>query len=121
MNKSSQVSGSESTSQADAMWVEGLVPGIDFCNHGNLYILTDSSMFMICSLLVRSIISGESIFLEATAPTLCFHIIFPSSFHVFVPRYAGLAMHSKSFYVEKINILVEIIDWDLSSVIEGDI
>ncbi|KAL1548716.1 hypothetical protein AAHA92_16914 [Salvia divinorum] len=33
MNKSSQISGSESTSQADAIFVEGLVPGIDFCNH----------------------------------------------------------------------------------------
>ncbi|KAH6830796.1 SET domain-containing protein [Perilla frutescens var. hirtella] len=34
MNKStSQVSGSESTSQGETIWVEGLVPGIDFCNH----------------------------------------------------------------------------------------
>ncbi|XP_057780690.1 uncharacterized protein LOC130999206 isoform X2 [Salvia miltiorrhiza] len=33
MNKSSQVSGSESTSRGDTIWVEGLVPGIDFCNH----------------------------------------------------------------------------------------
>ncbi|KAH6809263.1 SET domain-containing protein [Perilla frutescens var. frutescens] len=37
MNKStSQVSGSESTSQGEIIWVEGLVPDIDFCNYGNL-------------------------------------------------------------------------------------
>ncbi|XP_047947699.1 uncharacterized protein LOC125193832 isoform X3 [Salvia hispanica] len=33
MNGSSQVSGSEPASQADSIFVEGLVPGIDFCNH----------------------------------------------------------------------------------------
>ncbi|KAG6427964.1 hypothetical protein SASPL_112212 [Salvia splendens] len=33
MSGSSQVSGSESASQADSIFVEGLVPGIDFCNH----------------------------------------------------------------------------------------
>ncbi|KAK6162441.1 hypothetical protein DH2020_002282 [Rehmannia glutinosa] len=34
INKSaSHVSGVESTSQGETIWVEGLVPGIDFCNH----------------------------------------------------------------------------------------
>ncbi|KAH6780279.1 hypothetical protein C2S52_011516 [Perilla frutescens var. hirtella] len=37
MNKStSQVSESESTSQGEIIWVECLVPDIDFCDHGNL-------------------------------------------------------------------------------------
>lgn len=31
----SQVDGETSTSaQGETLWVEGLVPGIDFCNHG---------------------------------------------------------------------------------------
>ena len=56
MNGSSQVSGSEPASQADSIFVEGLVPGIDFCNHGNLTILIKCSMFLICSLLIWCIL-----------------------------------------------------------------
>lgn len=34
----SQVNGETSTSaQGETVWVEGLVPGIDFCNHGMWY------------------------------------------------------------------------------------
>lgn len=37
-----QVSGVESTLQErETIWAEGLVPGIDFCNHGNLNALDD--------------------------------------------------------------------------------
>ncbi|KAG6431005.1 hypothetical protein SASPL_109080 [Salvia splendens] len=39
LNGSSQVSGSESASQADSIFVEGLVPGIDFCNHGDSHVI----------------------------------------------------------------------------------
>lgn len=34
-----KVASAASVSQGEIVWVEGLVPGIDFCNHGNFAVL----------------------------------------------------------------------------------
>lgn len=41
----SQVSTVASTLEGENLWIEGLVPGIDFCNHGNMSASTIFPLF----------------------------------------------------------------------------
>jgi len=36
-NLTKEVTGNSYTMTGETVWVEGLVPGIDFCNHGNCF------------------------------------------------------------------------------------